>query len=143
MTDKYYTISEVAERVNMSISSLRYYDYQGILSFIKKDEHGYRVFTEGDIDDILFIKELKSCGMPLRKIKDFLKLYKENRTSLEAQRKFLYAYEQDLIMRLRDDLECLQLLKERIKKIGSDRQIIENESVELEKALMKEISHIL
>lgn len=40
MNIKYYTIKDVADRTGMSPHTLRFYDKQGLLSFIKRSEYG-------------------------------------------------------------------------------------------------------
>lgn len=118
----YYTISDVAARVNMSVSALRYYDYQGILSFVRKDSNGYRLFTEDDVADIIMIKELRACGIPLKEIKQFCDLYQKSGRSVQVQKKFLYAYEQSLLQKIRDDLDSLQVLQERIRTLDESTE---------------------
>ena len=118
----YYTISDVVARVNMSVSALRYYDYQGILSFVRKDSNGYRLFTENDVVDILMIKELRACGISLKEIKKFCDLYQKSGRSVQVQKKFLYAYEQSLLQKIRDDLDSLQVLQERIRTLDESAE---------------------
>lgn len=69
-----YKISEVAVLLDISISTLRYYDKKGLLSFIKKDEQGYRIFNEHDIEMIQLIIYLRETKMPLEKIRLFIEL---------------------------------------------------------------------
>ncbi|MFG5564499.1 MerR family transcriptional regulator [Enterococcus faecalis] len=74
-----YKISEVAVLLNISISTLRYYDKKGLLPFIKKDEHGYRIFNEHDLEMIQLIICLKETKMPLEKIRLFIDLEKNKK----------------------------------------------------------------
>lgn len=141
-----YSISEVAQRVNLSVSTLRYYDYQGILFFINKDENGYRMFTEQDIEDIIFIKELKNYGISLKQIKDIVGVYRESGHSASVKRKLLYAYEQSLIQKLRQDVDRLLRLQTQIRELD---ELLSDESCEQYAELLssltegKEIGHIL
>lgn len=45
-----YTVAEVAEMLNISPHTIRYYDDQGLLPFLKRDEHGRRMFTDYDVE---------------------------------------------------------------------------------------------
>lgn len=46
---KKYTIKEVSEIMKLPISTIRYYDKEGLLPFIERKASGYRIFTESDI----------------------------------------------------------------------------------------------
>lgn len=46
-----YTIKKVAERMNLTPSTIRYYDKEGLLPFIERKASGYRLFAESDISD--------------------------------------------------------------------------------------------
>ena len=43
-----YTIKEVAEKFDLTISTIRFYDKKGLLPFVAKNDSGYREFTESD-----------------------------------------------------------------------------------------------
>ncbi len=45
-----YSIDEVSEMLNISISTLRYYDKEGLLSLINRTSGNIRVFDETDIE---------------------------------------------------------------------------------------------
>ena len=44
-----YTIKQAAEIMNVTPTTLRYYDKQGLLPFMERKESGYRVFSDTDI----------------------------------------------------------------------------------------------
>lgn len=111
-----YSISEAAEKVNMSISAIRYYDYQGILSFIRKDEIGRRIFTEEDIALLLDIKELKEYGMSLRELKAYVSLCQKP-DSLEQRVEFIRNYEAALEMKIEKEKWNLEMLRLKIESI--------------------------
>ena len=52
-----YTIKEVSEMTNLSISTLRYYDKMGLLPGLKRKESGYRMFSEGDLEMLKIIDD--------------------------------------------------------------------------------------
>lgn len=88
--EKYYTIKDVAERTGISAYTLRYYDKEGLLTFVKRSESGMRLFTESDFEPLYTITVLKKSGMPLKDIKTFMELYaKGNETIHERHELFL------------------------------------------------------
>ena len=61
-----YTISQVAEKFNLTISQIRYYDKEGLLPDIKRVS-GIRKFTDADIEVIFIIECLKRVVYNLKK----------------------------------------------------------------------------
>lgn len=94
-----HTIGAVAKQFNINPSTLRYYDAQGLIPAIKKNEHGVRLFDEEAISTLITIECLKKSGMSLKNIKTFitwcqmgdtsldqrLAMFKERKESLQAQ----------------------------------------------------------
>lgn len=58
------SISEVAEKMNLTIPTLRYYDNLGLLPNLKKNKAGNRIFTDEDIEVIRIIQYLKNGTIP-------------------------------------------------------------------------------
>lgn len=77
-----FTIRDVAEKMNLSISTIRYYDKEGLLPFIERKESGYRIFAESDVTMLEVIDCLKKTGMPIKDIKEFSDWVKEGDSSL-------------------------------------------------------------
>lgn len=66
-----YTIKQAAEIMNVTPTTLRYYDKQGLLPFMERKESGYRIFSEEDIAMLRVIECLKKTGMPIKDIRQF------------------------------------------------------------------------
>lgn len=66
------TISEVGEKMNLTVHTIRYYDKEGLLPFVERTESGIRYFSEQDIEGLALINCLKSTGMPIKEIKSFV-----------------------------------------------------------------------
>ena len=67
-----YSIGEVAEKMGLSIHTLRYYDKIGILPLVERSEKGRRVFTDKDLVMLNTIECLKKTGMQLKDIKQYI-----------------------------------------------------------------------
>ncbi len=66
-----YSIGEVSKILNISISTLRYYDKEGLLPLVDRTQGNIRVFDDSDIEVLKMIECLKSTGMALKDIKTF------------------------------------------------------------------------
>lgn len=69
-----YTIGQVAKKLGWTAHTLRYYDKEGLLPFVKKGSSGARIFEEDDIDWLLILECLKATGMQLKDIKKYMDL---------------------------------------------------------------------
>ncbi|MDF2943605.1 MAG: MerR family transcriptional regulator [Herbinix sp.] len=67
-----YSIGQISEILNISISSLRYYDKEGLLPLVNRTPGNIRVFDEADVECLKMIECLKTTGMQLKDIKTFL-----------------------------------------------------------------------
>ena len=45
-----YTVGEIAKKLNVAPSTLRYYDKEGLLPFVERSAGGIRVFHDTDMD---------------------------------------------------------------------------------------------
>ena len=67
-----YSIGEAAKMVGLTAHTLRFYDKEGLLPFVKKTSSGLRAFTESDIEWLKIIECLKGTGLPLKQIKQYI-----------------------------------------------------------------------
>lgn len=68
----FYTIGEMAQKLNVAPSTLRYYDKEGLLPFVERSSGGIRMFKDEDMEWLQMLGCLKKAGMPLREIRSFL-----------------------------------------------------------------------
>ena len=66
-----YTIGQVSEMFNLPISTLRYYDREGLLPTMQRDA-GIRKFGEKELEALRVIECLKKSGLEIRDIKQFM-----------------------------------------------------------------------
>ena len=68
----FYTIGEMARKLNVAPSTLRYYDKEGLLPFVERSSGGIRMFKDEDMEWLRLLGCLKKAGMPLKEIRSFL-----------------------------------------------------------------------
>ena len=66
-----YTIGQVAEMFGLPISTLRYYDKEGLFPGMRR-ESGIRKFGEREIEALRIIECLKQSGLEIKDIKQFM-----------------------------------------------------------------------
>ena len=81
----YYTVGEMAKRLGVAPSTLRYYDQEGLLPFVERSEGGIRVFKESDYEWLQIIGCLKKTGMQLRDIKTFIEMAMQGDQTIEPR----------------------------------------------------------
>lgn len=80
-----YTIGEMAKRLGVAPSTLRYYDKEGLLPFVERSNGGIRMFKDEDYEWLMIIKCLKKTGMPLCDIKEFVVMAMEGDSTIERR----------------------------------------------------------
>ena len=83
-----YTIGQVAEMFDLPISTLRYYDKEGLFPTLER-KSGIRKFGEVEIDALRVIECLKGSGLEIKEIKQFMDWCTQG-PSTYAQRKELF-----------------------------------------------------
>lgn len=82
---KAYSISEVAQALNLTAYTLRYYDKEGLMPFVERAPSGTRIFKESDIEALKIVECLKSTGMPIKEIKNFIDWCSEGDSTLQQR----------------------------------------------------------
>ncbi|MED1470120.1 MerR family transcriptional regulator [Bacillus salipaludis] len=82
---KTYSISEVAKELNLTVYTLRYYDKEGLMPFVERTPSGTRLFKESDIGALKVIECLKTTGMPIKEIKNFIDWCSEGDATLQRR----------------------------------------------------------
>jgi DNA-binding transcriptional MerR regulator len=67
-----YTIGQVSDLTGLSIHTLRYYEKEGILPSVTRNESGMRIYVAKDMEALEFIACLRAIGMTISDIKHFV-----------------------------------------------------------------------
>lgn len=69
-----YTIKEVADKMDVSEHTLRFWAKSGFFPFIKRNQNNIRLFSENDLDWVKIVKCLRSVGTENKAIKRYIDL---------------------------------------------------------------------
>ncbi|TDT72317.1 DNA-binding transcriptional MerR regulator [Hypnocyclicus thermotrophus] len=110
-----YTIGEVAEKVNLTTFTLRYYEKEKILLPINRDESGKRVFKKKDIEWINLIKCFKETGMSMEDIKKLVELILEGDKTIPKRLEILKNHKEKVLKKMEDLEKNLNKIDMKIK----------------------------
>lgn len=82
----HYSIGEAARITGIAISTLRYYDREGMFPEMMRSSGGIRIFSDKEISILRVVECLKSAGMSIKEIKEFLFWCQEGDSSLQKRR---------------------------------------------------------
>lgn len=108
---KYYSIGEVAKLLDIPSSTLRYYDKQGILLHLKRNEAGIRQFDETDIDMLRHLHLFKIAGMPLKTIRHYFELFAQGDSSIAVCYELIKHQEEKTRQAIEEMKKSLQILE--------------------------------
>ena len=72
-----YTVGQMAKRLGVVPSTLRYYDKEGLLPFVERTDGGIRLFKESDYEWLSIIECLKQSGLSIKEIRQYIDLCRQ------------------------------------------------------------------
>lgn len=106
-----YTVGEMAKKLGVAPSTLRYYDSEGLLPFVERSSGGIRMFKDSDYEWLQIIGCLKKTGMQLKDIKSFIEMAMQGDETIESRLALIIeqkAAVQAQIAELNDTLRTLE-----------------------------------
>ncbi|SDS80334.1 DNA-binding transcriptional regulator, MerR family [Actinoplanes derwentensis] len=70
-------IGEAAERVGLSIRTIRHYEEAGLIVPSARSDGGFRLYTDPDLDRLRVVKRMKPLGFTLDEMRDLLHILDE------------------------------------------------------------------
>jgi DNA-binding transcriptional MerR regulator len=68
-------ISELAQRAEVPVSTVRYYERIGLMPSPARSPNGYRVYDESAVEHLAFISRAKTMGVPLEQVSELIALW--------------------------------------------------------------------
>lgn len=83
------TIKEVAEKYDISADTLRYYERVGMIPKVTRRPNGIRDYQESDQGWVELAICMRSAGLPIEVMIEYVKLYKEGDNTIPARLELL------------------------------------------------------
>lgn len=99
-----YSMKEACTLTNMTYENLKFYCNEGLVPNVKRDRRNYRVFDEHDIKWIQSLNCLKSCGMSIAEMKQYLALCMEGEGTI-LERKMILAEKKETLLQSITELQ--------------------------------------
>ena len=80
-----YTIGQVSQMFDLPVSTLRYYDKEGLFPDIQRVS-GIRKFSDSELEALRVIECLKKSGLEIKDIKQFMEWSKQGSQTFEVRR---------------------------------------------------------
>jgi DNA-binding transcriptional MerR regulator len=119
------TISEVSKKFDLSQDTLRYYERIGLIPSVNRSKSGNRDFTEEDCRWVEFIKCMRSAGLPIETLIEYVTLFQLGDETTEARKELLIEQRDQLKTRMEDMTKTLERLDSKITRY--EQAVIEKE----------------
>jgi len=108
-------IAEVSERFEISSDTLRYYERIGLIPPVNRNGSGIRDYNELDTRRVEFIKCMRSAGLPIEVLIEYMDLVQQGDSTVEARKEILKQQRAQLAARMDEMQETLDLLDYKIE----------------------------
>ena len=125
----FYTIGEMASRLNIMPSTLRYYDKEGLLPFVERSEGGIRRFKESDYEWLKVIECMKKAGMSIKDIRTYITLAIQGDSTIEERGMLFEKQRVELEKQIEDMNKTMKVLEYKCwfykmaKELGSTEKV--------------------
>lgn len=108
-------IAELSQKSGLSKFTIRYYEKINLLNKPQKDHSGHRFYGVKDVEIVNWVTCLKKSGMPLEKIKEYTKAYKNNENNTVSN--LLEMHLQNLKSQQNDLKHYISVTNEKLSKL--------------------------
>ena len=123
-------IMEVSEQYGISSDTLRYYERIGLIQPVNRNGSGIRDYNEHDLRRVEFIKCMRSAGLPIEILIEYVGLVQQGDKTIEARRKILLEQRDLLVARMKEMQKTLDILDHKI-------EVYENGVLKKEKGIIQ------
>ncbi len=110
------TIAEVSKKYGLSADTLRYYERIGLIPAVHRTTGGIRDYTEDDLKWISFAKCMRSAGLPVEALIEYVALCQQGDSTSEARKQILLEQRRQLISRMEELQQTLDRLNAKIER---------------------------
>lgn len=108
------TIAEVSKAFGLSQDTLRYYERIGLIPDVNR-KNGIRDYTEEDLRWVEFIKCMRGAGLPIEALIEYVGLFMQGDSTIEARKEILIDQRNQLAARIDEMQKTLKRLNNKIE----------------------------
>ena len=105
-----YTIGQVSKMFNLPVSTLRYYDKEGLFPNMER-ESGIRKFSDAEIETLHIIDCLKKSGMEIKEIRQFMQWCSEGPSTYQNRKELFETRKKALEEEMKELEKHLAMIK--------------------------------
>ena len=106
-----YTIKEVAEKMDISEHTLRFWAKSGFFPFVKRNQNNIRQFSDNDLEWVKIVKCLRSVGTENKAIKRYIDLCIVGDSTIEERYKIILDTKEKAVMQMDELKKQLAILE--------------------------------
>ena len=110
------TIKEVSKEYNISQDTLRYYERVGMIPSVTRTSGGIRDYQEEDLRWVQLAICMRSAGLPVEVMIEYVKLYSEGDETIPARLQLLSEQREALLEQRRQIDETINRLNYKIER---------------------------
>ncbi|SRR6266487_6965529 len=108
-------IAEVSEQYELSTDTLRYYERVGLIPPVNRNGSGIRDYSELDLRRVDFIKCMRSAGLPIEVLIEYVALVQKGDKTIETRKEILIEQRDLLVSRMEEMQKTLDILNHKIE----------------------------
>lgn len=106
-----YTIKDVAEKMDISEHTLRFWAKSGFFPFVKRNQNNIRQFSDNDLEWVKIVKCLRSVGTENKAIKRYIDLCIVGGSTIEERYKIILGTKEKALMQMDELKKQLAILE--------------------------------
>ncbi|WP_017569732.1 MerR family transcriptional regulator [Nocardiopsis halotolerans] len=110
----YYTPGEVAERFDLTLDTLRYYEKAGLLRRVDRSPSGHRRYRSDDVELLDMIRCLRDTDMPIARLREFAELVRGGDNTVPDRLDLLQNHQERLNERMAEMRKCQTVIQHKI-----------------------------
>lgn len=110
------SIGQVADRTGLSVHALRLYEREGLLAGpVRRRTNGHRVYSEWDVEWLLYCTRFRASGMPLATLRRFAELVRDGPGNEDERLALLRRHRQVVLDRIAELTACLDVITYKVE----------------------------
>lgn len=114
--DNKMTITEVSKKYDITADTLRYYERVGMIPPVTRTVSGIRDYQEKDLNWVELAKCMRSAGLPVEAMIEYVKLFQDGDSTIPARLQLLIEQREALLQQRKQIEETLERLNYKISR---------------------------